>query len=114
MKIDHRNIYTPTELSKGGISKVIESIKKNAAEIFVVRSSRSDEEMAIMSVERAEHLLHLEEILDRYVDAQILQEFEERKVLGFEPVDFEPDPSIQLSEEERYIPRSKRQKAGAL
>lgn len=114
MRIDHRNILTPTELAKGGIAKVMDSIKKNALDIFVVKSARVEEEMAIMSIERAERLLYLEEIIDKVIDAEILREFEERKSFGFEPVEFEPDPTIQLSEEERYVPRRKRQKEGVL
>lgn len=114
MKIDHRNIYTPTELAKGGIAKVIDSIKKDSAEVFVIKSSRAEEEMAIMSIERAEHLLEIENIIEDVIDIDILQEFERRKEFGFKPVDFEPDPTVHLTEEERYVPRSKRKKAGVL
>lgn len=116
MKIDHRNTLTPTEIIKGGLKQVQKAIKQNSEEVFVVRSSRSDEEMAIMSVTQAEQLFDLQEVMDLLVDEIVLDEFYARKEKsgGFDVIEIPLDPSIVLSKEERYVPRSKRQKAGAL
>lgn len=114
MKIDHRNTFTPTEIIKGGLRKVTEAIKKDSSEVFIIRSARAEEEMAIMSVEQAEQLLHIQKTFDDIIDQEILSEFHARKEKGFEAIEIEVDPNIVLTDEERYVPRRKRHKAGAL
>lgn len=116
MKIEHRNTYTPTEVIKGGLSKIQAAIKQDSNEVFIIRSSRTEEEMAIISVEQAEILFDLRDQMDRIIDEITLNEFYERrdKEGGFDSVEIQVDPSVVLSDDEKYIPRKKRRKEGAL
>lgn len=117
MKIEHRNIFTPTDIIKhGGLKQVQESIKRNFEEVFVVRSSRNEEEIAIMSVAQAEQLFDLKEVVDELIDEMVLNEFHERKQKdgGLVAIEIPIDPSVTLSDDERYVSRRRRREAGVL
>lgn len=115
MIIEHRNTLTPTDLKrKDGFTRVKVAIQDDPSQIFVVRSPREEEEVALMSVENAERLMAIEKRFNKFIDAAVFHEFERRQELGAESYALSDVPDIELDEDDIYTPIAVLEEEGVL
>lgn len=115
MIIEHRNTLTPTELKrKDGFARVKVAIQDDPSQVFVVRSSREEEEIVLMSVENAERLMALEERFNKFVDASVFHEFERRQSLALESYELQDVPDVDFDEDDVYVPIAVQEAEGTL